>query len=193
MIHLYTGNGKGKTTAAIGQSVRAAGRDFDIIFAQFMKGNDTGELHVLEKIPSVTILRSDKNFGFYSQMSEADKAELTEIHNRILNQILKAVEEGGCDLVVLDEITYPVKWGLLDEQKLDRLLALAGERGPAEGPLNYVGAGKALAGQSRMVEIVMTGRDAAEFLWEKADYITDMQALRHPYEKGVTARRGIEY
>lgn len=193
MIHLYTGSGKGKTTAAIGQAVRAAGRDFRVVFAQFMKGSDTGELYVLKEMPSVMILRSEKNFGFYSQMSDADKAELREIHNEILNQILKAVEEGGCDLVVLDEITYPVKWGLLDKEKLDMLLALAGEREPGERTSVYAGAGKALAGPGRSVEIVMTGRDAAEFLWEKADYITEMRALRHPYEKGVTARRGIEY
>lgn len=173
MIHLYTGSGKGKTTAAVGLAVRAAGRDFRIIFAQFMKGNDTGELHVLKNIPLVTILRSEKNFGFYSQMSETDKGELTEIHNEILDRILNTVEEGGCDLVVLDEITYPVKWGLLDKEKLERLFALAGA--------------------GRFVEIVMTGRDAAEFLRERADYVTEMQALRHPYEKGVTARRGIEY
>lgn len=174
MIHLYTGDGKGKTTAAVGQAVRAAGRDFRVIFAQFMKGNDTGELSVLEKIPSVTILRSPRNFGFYSRMSREDKAELTEIHNEILKRILETVENGGCDLVVLDEITYPVSWGLLDRSRLERLLALAGE-------------GEASP------ELVMTGRDGAEFLWDSADYITEMKALRHPYEKGVTARRGIEY
>lgn len=177
MIHLYTGNGKGKTTAAIGQAVRAAGREFRVIFAQFMKGNDTGELYVLKELPAVTILRSEKNFGFYSRMSEAEKTELTEIHNGILNQIIRFVEEGGCDLVVLDEITYPVNWGLLDKEKLERLLALAEEGGTGGEP----------------VEMVMTGRDAAGFLRDRADYITEMKALRHPYEKGVTARRGIEY
>lgn len=193
MIHLYTGSGKGKTTAAIGQAVRAAGRDLQVIFAQFMKGNDTGELYILQKMSSVTILRSEKNFGFYSQMSDGDKAELREIHNEILNQILKAVEEGGCDLVVLDEITYPVRWGLLDREKLDLLLALARKGESGAGLPAYIGEGETRTGQDRSVEIVMTGRDAAEFLWEKADYITEMRALRHPYEKGVTARRGIEY
>lgn len=206
MIHLYTGDGKGKTTAAIGQAVRAAGRDLRVIFAQFMKGNDTGELFALKKIPAVTILRSPRNFGFYSQMSEEDKAELTEIHNELLKQILESVESGGCDLVVLDEITYPVKWGLLDGKLLEHVLALAGEpRALAElsacagdaklpgGVSNPSEEGSSSAGPGNPVEIVMTGRDAAEFLWESADYITEMKALRHPYEKGVTARRGIEY
>ncbi|MBP3204363.1 MAG: cob(I)yrinic acid a,c-diamide adenosyltransferase, partial [Lachnospiraceae bacterium] len=79
MIHLYTGEGKGKTTAAVGLAVRAAGQDIPVLFAQFMKGNDTGELHVLKELQQVRILRSEKNFGFYKQMSEADKQELREI------------------------------------------------------------------------------------------------------------------
>ena len=73
MIHLYTGDGKGKTSAAIGLCIRAAGWERRICFAQFMKGNDTGELRVLERLPEVTILRSQKNFGFYHAMSENDK------------------------------------------------------------------------------------------------------------------------
>lgn len=75
MIHLYTGEGKGKTTAAIGLCIRAAGRGHCVCFSQFMKGNDTGELYVLESLPNVEILRSGKNYGFYASMSEADKEE----------------------------------------------------------------------------------------------------------------------
>ncbi len=68
MIHLYTGEGKGKTTAAIGLCIRATGRNFHVCFSQFMKGNDTGELHVLKNIPNITIFRSEKNFPFYHEM-----------------------------------------------------------------------------------------------------------------------------
>ena len=100
MIHLYTGDGKGKTTAAIGLCIRAAGWDQQVCFAQFMKGNDTGELHLLKSLPGVTILRSEKNFGFYSSMSESDKEELIEIHNRILDSILELVERRNCQLVI---------------------------------------------------------------------------------------------
>ena len=75
MLHLYTGEGKGKTTAAIGLSVRAAGRGFSVYFTQFMKGNDTGELYILKRLPEVKILRSEKNFGFFKRMSEEDKAD----------------------------------------------------------------------------------------------------------------------
>lgn len=172
MIHLYTGDGKGKTTASIGLAVRAAGRELRVIFAQFMKGNDTGELYALQQLSHVKILRSAKVFGFYSSMTDADKRELTEIHNQILDDLIRAVEAGDCDMIVMDEVTYPINWKLLDLQKLKRLLELCVASGP---------------------ELVMTGRDAAAFLWERADYITEMECRRHPYEKGVQARRGIEF
>ncbi len=175
MIHLYTGNGKGKTTAAIGLGIRAAGWSLQVCFAQFMKGNDTGELHVLNNLPGITILRSEKHFGFYSSMSESDKEELTEIHNRILDRILESVENGSCHMVILDEITYPVHWGLLDMEKLKRLLAFGKQ------------------GADQEIELVLTGRNAEDFLSNMADYVTEMKCVRHPYEGGMGARKGIEF
>lgn len=171
MIQLYTGEGKGKTTAALGQAVRAAGCGKHVIFAQFMKGNDTGELHILSRIETIRMIRSEKNFGFYSTLSEEDKEELTKIHNRIMDELLKAAEEKSCDMIVLDEITYPVKWKLLDVEKVKKLLAFS----------------------DISMELVFTGRDPAGFLEDSADYITEMQCIRHPYHKGLKARKGIEY
>lgn len=170
MIHLYTGDGKGKTTAAVGLCVRAAGSGMRVIFSQFMKGNDTGELHVLGELSNVRILRSAKQFGFYKTLSEAEKAELTDIHNALLDRILEAVAGGECDMMILDEITYPVNWGLADVSKVKRLIDMAAD-----------------------LEIVFTGRDPAAFFVECADYVTEMKALRHPFEKGIAARKGIEY
>lgn len=170
---MYTGDGKGKTTAATGLCIRAAGWDFQVCFARFMKGNDSGELHILKNLPGVTVLGSDKNFGFYHTMSEADKAELTMIHNRMLEELLTAVESGSCSMIVMDEVTYPVKWGLLDRGKLARLLQL-GKENPK-------------------LELVLTGRDARQMLTEAADYITEMICVRHPYHQGINARKGIEF
>ncbi|MBR1853268.1 MAG: cob(I)yrinic acid a,c-diamide adenosyltransferase [Lachnospiraceae bacterium] len=169
MVHLYTGEGKGKTTAAVGLAVRAAGHDIPVLFAQFMKGNDTGEIHVLKELRQVRILRSDRDFGFYKQMSDADKQQLTEIHDWILGELLEAVQSKQCGMVILDEVTYPVTWGLLDQTRLKKLL------------------------EAEDVEIVLTGRNPAPFLEEAADYITEMHCVRHPFERGVTARRGVEY
>ena len=187
MIHLYTGSGKGKTTAAVGLCIRASGQGFRVYFAQFMKGNDTGELYVLEKLPDVTILRSEKNFGFYSSMSKADKVELTKIHNQILDELISVAESGACQMIVMDEVTYPVKWGLLDVEKLKRLLAFGKACGTASGKASDI---EETVGET---ELILTGRDAADFLKNAADYITDMECVRHPYEKGVRARRGIEF
>ena len=86
LIHLYTGEGKGKTTAAVGLAVRAAGAGKRVMFLQFMKGRDTGELHALDQLPGIEILRSKKDFGFYFQMTEEQKEELTRIHNELLEQ-----------------------------------------------------------------------------------------------------------
>ena len=169
MIHLYTGEGKGKTTAAVGLAVRAVGQGIPVLFAQFMKGNDTGELHVLKELQQVRILRSETDFGFYKQMSEADKQELTRIHDRILEELLEAVQTKQCGMIILDEITYPITWGLLDQDRLRKLL------------------------EAEDVELVLTGRNPAPFLEEAADYITEMRCVRHPFEKGVAARRGVEY
>lgn len=170
MIHLYTGEGKGKTTAAVGLCVRATGCGMRVIFAQFMKGNDTGELHVLKELSNVRILRSGKQFGFFKTLCEAQKAELTQIHNAMLDQILEAAAARECEMVILDEITYPVNWGLADPEKVKRLIAMAQD-----------------------LELVFTGRDPAEFLEACADYVTEMKAVRHPFQKGITARKGIEY
>lgn len=171
MIHLYTGEGKGKTTAATGLSVRAAGSGMNVLFTQFMKGNDSGELHSLSAIPKIRICRSRKQFGFYRTLTEEQKEQLKAEHNWILDEILKAMENGECDLVVLDEITYAVNWGLLDVDKLQKILSVGG----------------------REIEIVLTGRRAQPFLVDAADYITEMRAVRHPFEKGIAARKGIEF
>lgn len=175
MIHLYTGEGKGKTTAAIGLCIRAAGRNFHVCFSQFMKGNDTGELYVLKNISNVTIFRSEKNFAFYHEMSQKEKEELTDIHNAILDKLLEQVEKRACQMIIMDEITYPVYWGLLDKEKLKKLIQLQKEELEEE------------------VELVLTGRNPDDFLMNAADYITDMSCIRHPFQRGVTARKGIEF
>ncbi|MCH5274858.1 MAG: cob(I)yrinic acid a,c-diamide adenosyltransferase [Lachnospiraceae bacterium] len=170
-MHIYCGDGKGKTTAAAGLALRAAAAGEKVVFAQFMKGGRSGEVVTLSQLEQVTILRSEKNFPFYEEMTELQKAELTDIHNAILEELTARVNDGNCGLAVLDEITYPWNWGLIDIEKLQSFLQNAKGR----------------------AEVVCTGRDPADFLLEQADYITEMKCIRHPFEKGVAAREGVEY
>ncbi len=174
LIHLYTGEGKGKTTAAVGLAVRAAGAGKRVIFLQFMKGRDTGELHALDKLPGIEILRSKKDFGFYFQMTEEQKKELTEIHNGLLKRALERTLSGEADVIVLDEVTYPINWKLLDETLLRRLLSREDDK-------------------PYFPEIVCTGRDPREWLADCADYVTEMECVKHPFDRGIGAREGIEY
>lgn len=171
MIHLYCGDGKGKTTAAEGLCLRAAGAGIEVVFVQFMKGGLTSELHSFEKLTDIKVIRNRKDFGFYKNMSEEDKRQIRASHDANLKEACGLVAEGRCGLLVLDEITYPYRLGLVD-------------RGLVEGLLN---------GKPEEMELVLTGRNPEQIFIDKADYITRMCCVRHPYEKGVGARRGIEY
>ncbi len=171
LMHVYMGDGKGKTTAAVGLCVRAAGTGRRTVFVQFMKGGETGEINVLKQLEQVTVLRSEKNFGFYAQMSEADKSEIKQVHNELLARVTNIVNHGECDLLILDELTYPYEWNLISKESVDELVRNKPEQ----------------------LELVVTGRNPAEIFLEHADYITEMKAVRHPYERGIKARAGIEF
>lgn len=192
MIHLYSGEGRGKTSIAVGTAVRMAGAGGKILFAQFMKGCESGEIEVLKSIPEVEICRVSEEYPFYNQMSEEQKQRITRQHNNILMHITNEVERvGQIDvegmgfvqqeesvttavpklLVVLDEITYPINWNLIDRTMLSRLLSNLPES----------------------VELIMTGRDPSEEMVAVSDYWSEISMKRHPYEKGVLARKGVEY
>ena len=176
MIHLYHGDGKGKTTAAIGLAIRAAGSGYKIYFCQFMKGGASGELDILSGIDNVTILRCRKEYPFYNQLSEAEKKEMTAEHDGIIKNILMHMTQDKRDsvgqkyMIILDEITYPMMWGLIDEKQLADIWTLS----------------------DIDTEIVCTGRNPQNQLVERADYVTEMKCENHPFDKGLAARCGIE-
>lgn len=171
LIHLYTGEGKGKTTAAIGLAVRAAGSGKRVLFGQFMKGNDTSELCILSQIEGIEIRRLKKNFGFVSCMDEAEKEEITVAHTQMLKDMAELAKQGLIDVLIMDELTYVYTYELIDMDILTDFL----KNKPEE------------------LELVITGRNPVPMLYELADYITDMQCVRHPYEEGIAARKGIEF
>ena len=199
MIQLYTGDGKGKTTAAVGQAVRAVGSGYRVMFCQFMKGGETGELEVLKELSQVEIYRCEREFPFFNAMTDRDKEEITEIHNAIIRNIIRrfdglnntgniSVNGSGVVglMVVLDEITYPLNWGLIDvslfKDLVGKMKALYNGRSGDSGEESL----------SR-IELVLTGREPDRFILENADYITEMKKLRHPFDCGIQARKGIEY
>ncbi len=166
MIQIYCGDGKGKTTAAIGLAVRAAGAGIPVCFAQLMKGNQTSEIALLSDIGNITVVRPTKNFGFFKDMTNEDKAELSEIHN----ELLKRVFSENYKMIILDEFNSAYSYNLLD-RALSRELIL----------------------NSPDKEIILTGRDPDGIFLEKADYISEIKCVRHPYQKGISARKGIEF
>lgn len=199
MIQLYTGDGKGKTTAAVGQAVRAAGSGYRVMFCQFMKGGETGELEVLKELSQVEIYRCEREFPFFNAMTDRDKEEITEIHNAIIRNIIRRFDglnntgnistngSGAVGLmVVLDEITYPLNWGLIDVSLFKDLV------GKVKALYNGRSGDSGEESLSR-IELVLTGREPDRFILENADYITEMKKLRHPFDWGIQARKGIEY
>lgn len=170
-IHLYHGDGKGKTTAAIGLSIRAAGNGKQVIFAQFLKGGPTGELKSFEKLPNIRVLRNQEDLGFFQNMTPAQKERAENMHTEILQQIFSTMEKETVDMVVLDEITYPYEYGIIDRKLVEKLLLHKPDG----------------------LELVLTGRNPAPLFLEKADYVTEMKKVKHPFDEGLAARVGIEY
>ena len=169
MIHLYCGDGKGKTTAAIGLIVRHVGSGGKAVLAQFLKSTPTGELASLREL-NVPVFRNTLPHGFFPSFSEEQKLEILKMHNETLREVTNIVRNNQCTLLVLDELCAALSLGLIDH---DAVISLLNDHGDAE--------------------LVITGRDPSQDLILAADYITEMKLVRHPYEKGVKARKGIEF
>ena len=165
MLHLYWGNGKGKTTAAMGLALRALGHGQRVVVVQFLKDGTSGEIAPLRAAGAAVYACPNAKFTWL--MDEADKAAAREASARALGQALAE----PFDLLVLDEACAALKSGILDEALLRRAVAFA----------------------KNGREVVLTGRDPAPWLQEAADYSTEMRAHKHPYADGIAAREGVEY
>lgn len=166
LVHLYCGNGKGKTTAAMGLALRALGQGMQVVVVQFLKNGTSGELEPLKKL-GAAVFSGQPGAKFTFQMNAEEKAQATQENNARLAEALQQ----PCDLLILDEICAARNSGMVDE-------ALA-KQAVLERP------------QHR--EVVLTGRNPEAWMVETADYITEMQPRRHPYEQGIPARKGIEF
>ena len=170
LVHIYFGDGKGKTTAAVGLAARAAGRGCSVVVVQFLKGRKTGELTSIAKF-GAKILRSEENKHFCWEMTDEEKEECRVIQARLLDEIKEIIGAEPVDLLVLDEALNAAARGLLDEEALREFV----EQKPRE------------------LEIVLTGCEAPEWLVERADYITEMKKHKHPFDKGIDGRKAIEF
>ena len=166
-VHLYTGDGKGKTTAAFGLVLRAAGHGLTSYVGQFMKGQRYGEVEALAENPLVTVEQYGDPVCFRREEVTAAHVAMAE---KGLERAAGAMRSGRYDLVVLDELNVALWFGLL---KTDAVLAL-------------------LADKPESLEMVLTGRRAPEELVAAADLVTEMREMRHYYTQGVLARDGIE-
>ena len=170
MIHLYWGDGKGKTTAAMGLAVRARGSGMPVLVVQFLKDGASSELEPLRAL-GAQVLSGKSGTKFVFQMTEEEKAEVRALQTGHLRRAAAWVQEHPDGLLVLDEALSAWQKEMLDRDLLRRLV----EEKP-EG-----------------LEVVLTGRDPADWMHEAADYSTEMRCHKHPYKKGVPARRGIEF
>ncbi len=173
LCHLYWGDGKGKTTAAAGLAVRVLGQGGRVFFAQFLKGRPTGETISLEKL-GARVRRTPEVKKFWRDMSPGEREACRKecgLCWAAAREALAAAAGAGWDLVVLDEVTDAVGLGLLEEKEI---LEAVRSRAPA-------------------CEVVITGHRPGPQWQEAADYVTEMRCLRHPYNQGVAARRGVEY
>ncbi|WP_019850619.1 cob(I)yrinic acid a,c-diamide adenosyltransferase [Desulfitobacterium sp. PCE1] len=170
LIQIYTGNNKGKTTAALGLALRAVGHGYHVFILQFMKGRqDYGELQGLKRLEPECRIEQYGSPGWVlkGQAKETDRREAHEG----LERAREIIMSGEWDIVILDEIINALWFELIPEEKVMELLAQKPEH----------------------VEVIMTGRNASPQLIEKAHLVTEMVEIKHPYELGIQARKGIEY
>ena len=169
LIHIYCGDGKGKTTAAVGLAVRAAGAGKRVLFAQFLKPDTSSEIGILRKIDGIEVRHCATVQGWVRDMSDPRKQTAAADYERFLEDLLR--EAPDYDLLVLDEAAAACRYGLISAGTLAGFLR--------EKP--------------ETLEVVLTGRDPDSVLLETADYVTEMRKLRHPFDQGVRARKGIEF
>ena len=166
LVHLYWGDGKGKTTAAFGLALRMLGSGGSVAVVQFLKDGQSSELQPLRQL-GARVYSGQPGTGFFSQMTPEERRTVRARHDDLLQQALAQ----PCDLLVLDEACAACRLGMVDE-----------------GLVRH-----AVLDRPAGREVVLTGRDPADWMQLAADYSTEMRCHKHPYQQGITARKGEEY
>ncbi|XCP84443.1 cob(I)yrinic acid a,c-diamide adenosyltransferase [Roseburia hominis] len=171
LLHIYCGDGKGKTTAATGLAIRAAGSGLTVLFARFLKNENSGELSILDRIPEIEVIHLEKSFGFFRTLNVAEQEECIRVYRKLWENVVQKIQSGGYDMLVLDEFAAAYSYGMIGQAEA---LTFFKQR-----PEN--------------LEVVLTGRNPAPELIEIADYVSEVQKRKHPFDQGIRARRGIEF
>lgn len=169
LVHIYCGDGKGKTTAAVGLAVRCAGCGGRVLYTSFLKDNKSGELNILRATPNIKLIENPQTMKFIKLMSEDEKSELRALYKDRFTEIVKLVNS-GFDMLVIDEIIPAINNGVVDEKELIDLID--------NRPFG--------------TELVMTGRKPSINLLVRADYISEIKKIKHPFDRGIAARKMIE-
>lgn len=170
LVHIYCGEGKGKTTCAVGLTVRASGYGLKVLFMQFLKSGNSSELKVLRSLPNVTVENTRPVTKFSFQMTEEEKKEIRELDARQFAKVAEELKTGKYDIFVLDECLGAIQAGLFDESLIADFI-----KNKPEG-----------------IEVVLTGRYPSDTLVGLADYVSRIDKVKHPYDRGIKARAGIE-
>ncbi len=169
-VHIYHGNGKGKTTCGVGLCIRAAGAGMKILIFQFLKKNDSSELNILRSIPNITVMDGLDSAKFVFQMTDQEKAEARNFYENAFKTICDKVVKEDYDLLFLDEGLHAVNYGMLSEECI----------------LDF------LKNRPEKLEVVLNGYHPSEALQNAADYISLIGKEKHPFDKGIPERLGIE-
>lgn len=170
LIHIYYGDGKGKTTTGMGLTIRAAGYGYRVLVYQFMKNNKTSERKVLEHVDKITVVDGREQVKFSFQMTQEEKGELKKFYTDEFRKVTQKAVQEHYDVLFLDEVIYTVSAGLLDETPVAQFLQ--------EKPQN--------------LEVILTGNTPSKKLIALADYVSEIRMVKHPYQHGQPARNGIE-
>lgn len=171
LVHVYCGDGKGKTTCAAGLAVRCAGCGGKVIWFQYLKRDISGERKSLEKLENITLIPGYDKIKFTFKMTEEEKSEARAFYVRALENIKKMTEKEDYDMVVLDEVMAGISTGLVDESAVTEFID----------------------NRPKGLEVVLTGRDPSENILKRADYISEIKKIKHPFDMGQSAREKIEY
>jgi cob(I)alamin adenosyltransferase len=174
LIHIYCGEGKGKTTASLGLIVRSSGAGYKVVIMQCFKGGESSELRILESMPNVKVIHADLYKAYTWELNKAQKEHMIELHELMFQKSIEAVAEIDPSqkvLLVLDEMIGATSYGYIDKDMvLDFLISK---------PAN--------------LEVVLTGRNPLPEFIELADYVSCINKVKHPYDRGINARKGIEF